>query len=362
MKVSKIPGCGSFGVFIDDVDFDTMSDEEWMEIGKIHLKELVTIIRNTNLNKKKYIHWMKKWGKDRMTFEGMLRQKYPDWDGKTNSVLDQVGWDRDDINAVLYFSKIVEHDVLEEQKSKVLRVCGGYDQEGDPIGMFSEGELLWHSNESGNIVFSPGVALLAYQNTTKSSTGFLTTVDYYESVSDSFRSELDEMILIHNFTEGKINPGLNNYQDNLMYKNMAPDPDAEIPMVIRSPYGHIGLHYSFNTVTGIKGMSKEEGDKLLSRIRKELEVEEYIYDHWYQQDGDLCLFDNSVTQHRRLGQTQGRLCYRYQYDYNNLQDGPWMPYLQQPYINSYIDKINNIISNHMTENDEFKLPKKEDYA
>jgi hypothetical protein len=91
-------------------------------------------------------------------------------------------------------------------------------------------------------------------------------------------------------------------------------------------------------------------------------VEEYIYDHWYQQDGDLCLFDNSVTQHRRLGQTQGRLCYRYQYDYNNLQDGPWMPYLQQPYINSYIDKINNIISNHMTENDEFKLPKKEDYA
>jgi len=357
MKISKIQGCGSFGVFIDDVDFNHLTDEEWMEIGKIHMKELVTIIRNTNLDKISYLRWMKKWGKDRMTFEGMLRKKYPDWNGRIDSVTEQEGWEQRDVDSVLGFAQVLEVDIANE--GKVLRVCGGRNEHGMPNGLFSEGELLWHSNESGNITFAPGVALLAYQNTTQSATGFLTTVDYYHSVSESFRSELDDMILIHNFTEGKINPGLNDYQDNLMYKNMAPDPNAEIPMVIRSPYGHTGLHYSFNTVVGIKGMSQKESDKLLAGIRKELE-NKYVYDHWYQQDGDVCLFDNSITQHRRLGNTEGRLCYRYQYDYNNLQDSAWMPYYQQPYIDRYIDRINYVIP-ALGNDDEFLIPNKEDY-
>ena len=34
MKISKIPGLGRFGVFVDDVDFDHITDEEWMEIGR----------------------------------------------------------------------------------------------------------------------------------------------------------------------------------------------------------------------------------------------------------------------------------------------------------------------------------------
>ena len=37
MKISKIPGLGRFGVFIDDVDFYSMTEEEWTEIGQIHL-------------------------------------------------------------------------------------------------------------------------------------------------------------------------------------------------------------------------------------------------------------------------------------------------------------------------------------
>ena len=38
MKISKIPGLGRFGVYIDDIDLKTISHDEWMEIGKIHLK------------------------------------------------------------------------------------------------------------------------------------------------------------------------------------------------------------------------------------------------------------------------------------------------------------------------------------
>ena len=119
--------------------------------------------------------------------------------------------------------------------------------------------------------------LIGVKGTTRSATGFMTTTDYYEGVSESFRSELDEMILIHNFTPGKINPGLNDMQDNLMYKNMCPFPDTEIPLVIQSPGCIKGLHYSFNTVTGIKGMSDHDAELVLSEIRKGLEP--YTYDH-----------------------------------------------------------------------------------
>lgn len=355
MKVSKIPGCGRFGVFIDDVDFNHMTDEEWEEIGKIHLRELVTIIRNTNLTPDNYHTWMKKWGSDRLTYFAMLRQKYPNWDGKFASVPQQTDWEKSDMDSIIGFSRIVEGHGRD--KGHVVRVSGKRDKDGNPLGMFADGELLWHSNESGNPVFVPQVALLGIEGTTKSATGFMTTTDYYESVSDSFRSELDEMILLHNFTPGRINPGLNSYQDNLMYKNMAPIVNAEIPMVIKSPYGHTGLHYSFNTVTAIKGMTEKESENMLAHIRKGLEQEEYIYDHWYEQDGDLCLFDNSITQHRRLGETENRMCLRYQYDASNIQDGPYVPYFQQPYIDQYIDQITYVI-NTIGDPNEYQLPVK----
>jgi alpha-ketoglutarate-dependent taurine dioxygenase len=358
MKVTKIPGCGSYGVFIDGVDFNHITDDEWMEIGKIHLKEMVTIIRDTKLKDvSTYTRFMKKWGRDRFSTTAIFFERYPDWDGTAQMALTDPKWSEDDRMCIKEFINVKEHNNTEQ--GDVLKVTGDKDKDGNPLGMFAEGELLWHSNESGNIAFSPGVALLGFRGTTKSSTGFLTTVDYYESVSESFRSELDDMIAIHNFTPGKINPGLRDIQDNVMYKNMAPHENEEIPMVITSPGGHKGLHYSFNTVTGIKGMSQIEADKLLEQIRKDLCVDEYIYDHWYEQDGDLCLFDNSITQHRRQGSTDGRLCYRYQYDYTALQDGPWMTYKQQPYIDRYIDTITRYVK--VIGIDHFHLPKKEDY-
>ena len=143
---------------------------------------------------------------------------------------------------------------------------------------------------------------------------------------------------------GKINPGLNEPQDNLMYKNMCPDPDTEIPLVIQSPAGIKGLHYSFNTVTGIKGMSNLEAKKVLSEIRKGLDP--YTYDYWWENNDDLLIFDNSIVQHRRLGDTTNRLCHRYQFDYTYLQykvtKKQYIPYFQELYKGRYVDKMNSI--------------------
>jgi len=223
--------------------------------------------------------------------------------------------------------------------------------------MFAEGELLWHSNESGTLTFTPGVALLGAENMIGSSTGFLTTPDYYEDVSNAFRSELDEMILVHRFTPGRINPGLRQDQDEVMHANMCPEDDTEIPMVMRSPGGIIGLHYSLNTVHSIKGLSKKASDEIFNVINKELFVDKYIYDHWYQSNNDFCLFDNSITLHRRLGDIKDRLCYRIQHDYSNLQTGPWQPYLKEPFISDYNKEMAYYVD--LADIKDFKLPTSE---
>ena len=200
---------------------------------------------------------------------------------------------------------------------------------------------MWHSNESGDIAFTPGVALLGDHGMTKSATGFMVTSPYYYSLSESMRSELDEMVLVHNFQEGKINV---NDENNVVYKNMCPEPETEIPLVIQSPAGIKGLHFPYNTTTRIKDYPIEESVRLLEEIK--FKLTQYYYDYWWENDDDLLIFDNSIVQHRRLGDTTDRLCYRYQFDYSYLQykvtGKPYMPYFQEPYISRYKEKMGEI--------------------
>lgn len=356
MKISKIPGLGRFGVYIDDIDFAQLDDQQWQEIGKIHLTSLVTILRNVkNINQYNYRDWMRKWGTDRDLVQYRLEKKY---NAYYHQLL-QRAFDNDPTidnsdKLVLINSTKMSHKDAQGRPTPVLQVTGKRDENGNPIGMFAEGELLWHSNESGNLCFTPAVSLLGGEGMVGSATGFVTTTDWYEQQTESFRSELDEMVIIHKFTPGKINPGLRAEQDFIMYNNMCPEDGIEIPLVIQSPAGIRGLHYSVNTIDRIKGMSKEQSCKLFKKIDQELFTEEFIYDHWYQQDNDICLFDNSITLHRRLGGISNRMAYRIQYDYDTILDQPYVPYSMEPYRSSYIKQINDVIST--LNKKRFKLP------
>lgn len=173
---------------------------------------------------------------------------------------------------------------------------------------------------------------------TESSTGFLQTVDYYQSLTESFRSELDEMVLVHAYHPGSINE--REKQDLMLERQirltMCPENGMETPLVVTSPGGHKGIRYTMHTASGIKGMSQEDSDKVFDELDKALLDENNIYDHWYQQDNDLLLFDNSVTQHRRIGGHPDRVAYRYQYFPKNLLDKPWQPYGISQYADEYV--------------------------
>ena len=339
-RITDIPNLEGYGVFVDDIDFKHLTRSEWMDLGKLSMQKLVMIIRSTGLDNRSFHQVIKKWGKDRQNYAATLFARYPWANGQIDHIIASTEVPDEEKDIIREFKRV---GGCNQKTGNTLRVSGK-KVNGQRIGMFADGELLWHSNESGDIAFTPAVALLGAENMTNSATGFMVTTPYYYSVSDSFRSELDEMVLIHNFVPGRINPGLNEPQDNLMYKNMCPDPDTEIPLVIQSPAGIKGLHYSFNTVTGIKGMSNSEAEKILTEIKKGLE--KYTYDYWWENDDDLLIFDNSIVQHRRLGDTTNRLCHRYQFDYTYLQykvtKQNYIPYFQDPYRSRYVMKMNII--------------------
>ena len=340
IRITDIPNLEGYGVFVDNIDFKHLTRSEWMDLGKLSMQKLVMIIRSTGLDNRSFHQVIKKWGKDRQNYAATLFARYPWANGQIDHIIASTEVPDEEKDIIREFKRV---GGCNQKTGNTLRVSGK-KVNGQRIGMFADGELLWHSNESGDIAFTPAVALLGAENMTNSATGFMVTTPYYYSVSDSFRSELDEMILIHNFVPGRINPGLNEPQDNLMYKNMCPDPDTEIPLVIQSPAGIKGLHYSFNTVTGIKGMSNLEAEKILTEIKKGLK--KYTYDYWWENDDDLLIFDNSIVQHRRLGDTTNRLCHRYQFDYTYLQykvtKQNYIPYFQDPYRSRYVMKMNII--------------------
>ena len=325
IRITDIPNLEGYGVFVDGIDFKHLTREEWIDLGKLHLKKLVMVIRKSGLkNKKVFYRVLKKWGEHRQNYAAIVFSKYPWAEGQVEKLLSSSEVSQEDKEYIKEFKRIGGHN---RQEGNILRVTGKKIN-GYRTGLFAHGELLWHSNECGDLAFTPGVALLGQHGMTKSATGFMVTTPYYYSVSDSIRSELDEMVLTHNFVEGKINA---NGENNIVYKNMCPFPNTEIPMVIQSPAGIKGLHYSFNTVTG------SNNDRLLAEVRKGLE--KYTYDYWWENDDDLLIFDNTIVQHRRLGDTTDRLCLRYQFDYTYLHEGLYQPYLQEPYITRHTDRV-----------------------
>jgi alpha-ketoglutarate-dependent taurine dioxygenase len=347
MKIKKIPGLGSYGHYIDDLDFDNMTDEEWMEIGKFHLTDLVTILRNVKITKDQYYHRVKQFGPfigATMSRKHFQKKYGQDFDARIPGHFQKFNVSPQDERYLKLKQHYIEHT---EHGNTLTRVSGKKDKDGNPTGNFSSGELYWHSNESSVINFTPGVALMGGENMVGSSTGFLQTADYYASVSESFRSELNEMVLIHAYIPGGINELEKedpNFGENIRAE-FAPVDGAEVPLVITSPGGIKGLHYTLNSVVGIKGMSKAESDKVFRAIDSELLTDKYIYDHMYLQDNDICLFDNSITLHRRKHPgNPNRLAFRLQYYPNELINSSWHPYAQTEFYNKHQEEMMELIS------------------
>ena len=121
MKLSNIPNLEGYGVFVDDIDFKHLTRPQWMTLGKLQMEKLVMIIRNSGISVNRFHQLMKLWGE--------ARQNYA-----------------------------AKQDHTSEVAKEYLRI-GGHAETGHIVrvaeknGLFGGGDLLWHSNESGDINF-----------------------------------------------------------------------------------------------------------------------------------------------------------------------------------------------------------------
>jgi alpha-ketoglutarate-dependent taurine dioxygenase len=350
MKVTKFP-VGNYGIIIDDLDVNHVTPEQWLDIGKLHLKNLVTIVRNSCCSVDTFSKLIHQWGPEFWGLKYSLLKKYNlDWHMFQTAVLADLpiieAIDKDILD-ILYKSSITTDD------GKSVNFFSSSKDEKGQYGLYGGQELDWHMHSSGNYVFEQAVSLLAAENVVGTATGFVNTADYYESVSESFRSELNDMIVLHKYEAAKVEPPFRPSEEAVLKFKMCPIDYTPIPMIVQSPGGIKGLHFSPPTMCSIQGTTKKESQKIFDAISKELFSKKYIYDHWYQQDGDIVIFDNSITLHRRIGQTTNRKIYRIEHTYDNILDNFYEPFLQDEYAKKHRNMIRQIMK---LENIGFKKP------
>ena len=342
MKISPLPNFGSFGAVVDGIDMDHMDDQTWHSLGQLFIDKLVVVFRNIKITKSQYLDWMPKWGPLKANIRAYLNAKYgQDFDATRPETWHNID-DRD-----RRWLETRKWQLEESGDGRYLtRIYGRQDENGNNLGYFSHGEVYWHSNECSTLTFSPAVSLLGWQHMQGSATGFVQTVDLYESVSNAWRSELDEMVLVHRYQRGRINDNELHDDDLALHMQMAfcPIDDAETPLVCTAPNGRRGLHYSLNTRAEIKGLTAQQTQDIFDKLDREIFRNEWIYDHHYQNDNDLVLFDNSVTLHRRLGGHPDRKAFRMQFDVSPLLNQAWLPWQHMPtYNEQYVNLTHELV-------------------
>lgn len=347
MKVTPVNGLGSFGVYVDGIDMDHMTDDQWKYLGSLSVEHLLLIFRDIKITKGQYADWIPKWGPLKADLRARFRQKY----GDDFDALKPETWpDNLDQGDLLWLTtrKFGLEPVNDGTGRHLTRIYGGKDAAGNMLGAFAYGPLSWHSNEASSVTFSPYVSLLGWEEMQESTTGFLQTVDWYEKQTESFRNELDDMVIEHGYKQGSLNENEHTNPDFSLFikMSMVPDEGMETPLVCTAPNGRKGLRYTINTSVKIKGLSEQESSKFFERLDRELFTEEYIFDHEYKANQkDLLIFDNSVMLHRRTGGLPKRKAFRMQYDVSPLIDEAWRPFQHLPeYDRQYIEKTHYLVN------------------
>jgi alpha-ketoglutarate-dependent taurine dioxygenase len=234
------------------------------------------------------------------------------------------------------------------------RVTGKKNEHDEPTGLFGQTVLGWHSDKFMSPEFHPLVLLYGQQNMSESATSFVQTADWYESQTETFKSELNELVApcVRNPANIElITPGIK-HSEGLEFLELQTQDIERIPLVLDSPGGIRGLHFNLY-MTKFEGMSQKDSDKILNKIKSEIFLPENEFPWWWDDDYTLLLFDNSITVHRRLFQKQvdvsnrmlERIAYRFSGDYAGCRD--WNGYLLPEFRSIKQKFIDQFISGHL---------------
>jgi len=172
-------------------------------------------------------------------------------------------------------------------------------ENGQPIGSLGSGEAVWHTDMS--YLEIPPKASMLYALETPAAGGdtyFCNMYSAYESLPDALRNRISTLTLKHDATYnsgGYVRQGLTGVDDPVA------STGVYHPLVIAHPEtGKQALFLGRRRNAYIGGLPLAESEALLDELWQYATRDEFTWRHKWQV-GDLVLWDNRCTMHRRDG-------------------------------------------------------------
>lgn len=172
------------------------------------------------------------------------------------------------------------------------------DGEGRPIGGLGDGEIEWHSDQSYMLHPATGAALYALELPPAGGrTSWLDLRAAYAGLPDDLRGAVAERRGVFSYV--KRLAGYQGVDRAISEEARRQTPPVTHTLVHTHPLtGEEALYLDSTTTIGIAGMDEGDGAALLDELYRAATRPEHIYAHDWQV-GDLLLWDNGFTMHRR---------------------------------------------------------------
>ncbi len=172
------------------------------------------------------------------------------------------------------------------------------DAQAKPIGGLGDGEIQWHSDQS--YMLNPATGAMLYALELPPEGGATSWVDLcaaYAGLPDRLKRAVEGRHAIFSYVKR-----LAGYQgiDRVISEDAKrKTPPIVHPLVHTHPVtGREALYLDSTTTVGIDGMDDASGAALLEEIYEFATRPEFVYRHHWQV-GDVLLWDNGFTMHRR---------------------------------------------------------------
>lgn len=264
-------------------DIDLNSDAEILELGKLVAGQCIVFV-DQRIDTRRLYDIMKSWGDasrsptHKYILEGKLQGRH--W----REILLNLG--------------LVVHKELIDMADAVSVVSYKNDEKNRPMGLFTNGELDWHSDQCASDDAQRIIGLQSISDTQNSQTTFLCTHDAYESLSSDMKSMIKELKARHIWRNNVMAPGLNKVQTLLIHYNMVPLDGMETSVYQETVTGLPGIKLPTHSFDGFVGMSKAESDKVMAELRKAIFQDKYVYTRDWD-DGQIMFMDQEITLHAR---------------------------------------------------------------
>jgi putative 2-oxoglutarate oxygenase len=168
-------------------------------------------------------------------------------------------------------------------------------EDGKAIGRLGNQELNWHMDQIFMAQPTAGTLLYALSVTPEGGdTWFCDLGAAYAALPPGLKANVDGRRAVHSAATADRRVGI-----KLTEEQQAKAPEVIHPLVRTHPLaGGKGLYFSMNHTARIDGWSEEDSLPLLDELRAHATQPRFVYAHRWRV-GDLVLWDNACTMHRR---------------------------------------------------------------